>query len=406
MSIVSRYVFRQALAALLLILLSLTGVVWIALALKQLNIVTSQGQDAWRLIAITTLALPNLMALIAPIALLIATIHTLNRLNTDSELIVLTASGATVWTVARPLLLLAAIVALAVASVNHVIMPWSLRELRESILEARTDFLTQVIQPGRFSTPESGVTIHVRDRTHDGVLHGILMHDSRDQKQTLSYLAETGTLSRQDKAAYLTMLKGHILRRPAGDEPVQIIAFGRYAIDLDGFERKISDTPSYKPRELYTHELFAPDTTSPAYKESPGQFPAELHERFANPFYPFAFVLLAVAFIGQAQSTRQRRTETVAAAFGLAAASRIAGFAVHNLTVIKASAAPLMYAVPLGAIALGVVLMRLNARPRRGPSLIARAADAIAARLPQRPKTQSRPGAPPSPLSARARGGS
>ena len=46
------------------------------------------------LVKMTTLALPNLMAMIAPFSLLIAAIHTLNRLNSDSELIVLTASGA------------------------------------------------------------------------------------------------------------------------------------------------------------------------------------------------------------------------------------------------------------------------------------------------------------------------
>ena len=95
MGIFSQYVFRQAGAAFLLILLSLCSIVWIALALRQLNVVTSQGQDTWTLMKMTTLALPNLMAIIAPVAFLIAALHTLNRLNTDSELIVLTASGAT-----------------------------------------------------------------------------------------------------------------------------------------------------------------------------------------------------------------------------------------------------------------------------------------------------------------------
>jgi len=62
----SRYVFRQAAGAFLLILLSLSGIVWIALALRQLNVVTSQGQETMTLIKMTTLALPNLMAIIAP----------------------------------------------------------------------------------------------------------------------------------------------------------------------------------------------------------------------------------------------------------------------------------------------------------------------------------------------------
>ncbi|HEX9881951.1 MAG TPA: LptF/LptG family permease, partial [Hyphomicrobium sp.] len=110
MTIFERYVFRQAGGALLIILLSLSAIVWIALALRQLNVVTAQGQDVWMLVKMTTLALPNLMAIIAPFSLLIAAIHTLNRLNGDSELIVMTASGATVWRAARPLLLLAALV--------------------------------------------------------------------------------------------------------------------------------------------------------------------------------------------------------------------------------------------------------------------------------------------------------
>ena len=72
MQIISRYVFRQAASVLLLILLSLGGIVWIALALRELNVVTSGGQNAFALLKMTTLALPNLLGVIAPFALLIA----------------------------------------------------------------------------------------------------------------------------------------------------------------------------------------------------------------------------------------------------------------------------------------------------------------------------------------------
>src|SRR5690349_4134671 len=82
-SILFRYIFRQAAGSVVMILASLTGVVWIALALRQLNLVTSQGQDTWLFIKMTLLALPNLMALIAPVALLVSTIQVLNRLNGD-----------------------------------------------------------------------------------------------------------------------------------------------------------------------------------------------------------------------------------------------------------------------------------------------------------------------------------
>ena len=164
MQIFSRYVFRQAAGSFLLILVSLTGVVWIALALRQFNVVTSEGQDTWMLIKMTSLALPNLMAIIAPFSFLIAALHTLNRLNTDSELIVLSASGSKVWTVARPLLLLAFLVSLFLAFVSHLAQPWSMRLLRGYMVQVRTDLLTQVIQPGRFSSPETNLMFHIRER--------------------------------------------------------------------------------------------------------------------------------------------------------------------------------------------------------------------------------------------------
>ena len=367
MTIFGRYVIRQAGGALLLILLSLAGVVWIALALRQLNLVTSQGQDAWTLLKMTTLALPNLMALIAPIALLIAAVYTLNRLNGDSELIVLTASGATIWTIARPLLALALIVSLAVAAVNHLAMPWSLRLLREYVIEVRTDLISQVLQPGKFSTAEQNLTFHIRDRAYNGELVGILLHDARDPKQTMSYLAERGLIIKQEPSAFLVMTNGHIIRRTGANEPPQIIAFDSYAVDLDRFEPK-GDRAELKPRERYFHELAFPRPGDLEFKRHPGQFRAELHERFASPLYPFAFTLIALAFVGQAQSTRQNRVEALVIGFIVATACRLGGLAAQNLVVLRASAVPLMYLIPILACLFALGLMQLKARPRPGPT--------------------------------------
>ena len=112
--ILSRYIFWQAAGALILILVSLTTVVWIAVALRQLELMTTQGQDVFRFLIMTALAIPSLLALIAPIALLIACLHVLNKLGGDSELIVMTAGGAPVWAIIKPLALLAILVAIAV----------------------------------------------------------------------------------------------------------------------------------------------------------------------------------------------------------------------------------------------------------------------------------------------------
>lgn len=376
MSTFSRYLLRQVAAALLLILLSLSGVVWIALALRELDLVTSQGQDTWVLFVMTTLAVPNLIALIAPIALLIATIHTLNRLNGDSELIVLTASGASPWVVARPLIAVALVVAAAVTFVNHIGMPWSLRVLREYVIQVRTDLISQVLQPGQFSSPERDLTIHIRDRTYDGELRGILMQDSRDKEQTMSYLADRGVLMKQESSTFLVMSDGHIVRQQDGGDPPQIVTFESYAIDLDRFGPKM-DGVVYKPRERYFSELAWPDADDPYVQHRPGQLRAEFHERLSNPLYPFAFVMIAVAFVGQARSTRQNRMEALVLAFLLAAVIRMGGLAVNNLVAVRASAVPLLYLLPIGGMAFALAVFRLSARPRGGPTVTDRLAGAL-----------------------------
>ncbi|KAB2939683.1 MAG: LPS export ABC transporter permease LptF [Hyphomicrobium sp.] len=373
MTIFERYVFRQAGSALLIILLSLSSIVWVALALRQLNVVTSQGQDVWMLIKMTTLALPNLMAIIAPFSLLIASIHTLNRLNGDSELIVLTASGATVWRAAKPLLTLALLVALGVAFVNHLAMPWSLKLLRQYIVQVRANILTQVIQPGAFSSPEQGLTFHIRERAPSGELLGLIVHDTRNKELNQSYLAERGLIVEHDPSNFLVMSKGHIVRRTDKDEPAQIIAFEKYAVDLDQFEKKLSEDEDLKPRERYLSELLYPEPTSNSYRSAPGKFRAELHERFSSPLYPIAFALIALAAVGQAHSTRQNRVQQVAIAFVLAAALRLGGLALNNIVVLNAAAAPLLYALPLVAM-LGALTLMERARRRlttsRFPGLI------------------------------------
>ncbi len=385
---------RQTAGALVLILLSLSGVVWIALALRQLNLVTSQGQDALTFMMMTTLALPNMMGMIAPVALLVAVIHTLNRLSGDSELIVLTASGASAWTLARPLMVLGLLVACAVSFVNHVGMPWSLKLLREYVIQMRSDLIGQVVQPGRFTSPEAGLNFHIRERALDGRLLGLMMHDTRDPKAAITYLAETGTLVKQDGQPFLLMEKGHVLRRTLPpDDPPQIIEFQSYVVDLERLEPKTAHV-ELKPRERYFRELTYPKPDDPDFKRQPGQFRAEFHERLANPFYALAFVMLTVAFIGRAQSTRQNRWEAIALAGALSVGARVAGLAVNNLVVANEKWVPMLYGIPLGLILVSALMIQFGARVRR-PSLLRRRLGAATGRLANRlPRLRREP--PPS----------
>jgi lipopolysaccharide export system permease protein len=352
MTLFSRYVFRQVAGAFLIVLLTLTSIVWLATALKELNLVTSHGQGFLTFMIMTGLTLPSLMALIAPNALLIACLHTLDRLNSDSELIIVTASGAPIWRIGAPFALLSVIVAAAILIANLFITPYSMRELRSYITHVRTDLISQVIQPGRFSSPESGLTFHIRDRSMNQDLLGLLVHDQRDDSEVMSYLAERGRIISNADGAYLVMLDGHIHRYDSKSETsdVQIVAFDQYVLDLSEFGPKDNDNRDLRARERYVWELISPAEDDQLAARNPGQLRSELHDRLSNPLYPIVFALLAVALLGTARTTRESRWAQILVVCALALIVRISGLAATNLLTLQAWAAVLVYAIPLGAI--------------------------------------------------------
>ncbi|MGA7456299.1 MAG: LptF/LptG family permease, partial [Methyloceanibacter sp.] len=127
MTLFGRYMFRQVANAFIVILLTLTIVVWLATALKELNLITSRGQGILLFLQMTMLSLPSLMALIAPNAVLMASLYTLDRMNGDSELIVMTSSGAPIWRIGAPLLALASLVSIGILLANVFLTPASMR---------------------------------------------------------------------------------------------------------------------------------------------------------------------------------------------------------------------------------------------------------------------------------------
>jgi lipopolysaccharide export system permease protein len=366
MTLFGRYLFRQVTNAFFVILLTLTLVVWLATALKELNLITSQGQGILLFFQMTGLSLPSLMALIAPNAMLMAALYTLDRMNGDSELIVMTSSGATVWRIGTPLLVLASMVALAILLANLFITPASMRELRSFITQVRADLISQVLQPGRFSSPETGLTFHIRDRAPNGDLLGLLVHDERDRKQVMSYLAERGRILTNDYGSYLVMFQGYIHRYNDEDKDknVQIVAFDQNMLDISEFSPKDNDGKDLRPRESYTSDLISPDMSNPVTRRNYGQIRSELHDRFATPLYPIVFAFVAIALLAHARTTRESRWGQILVAFGIAIGLRVAGITVGNLVAVSTWAVALVYAIPLGAIIVAAWAAQVKMAPQ------------------------------------------
>jgi lipopolysaccharide export system permease protein len=325
MGSISRYIFRTTFSAFAVVLVSLTAVIWVTQALHDFDLMTSQGQTILVFVGITGLIVPLLVLVIAPIALLIAVAHVLNKLSTDSEIVVMNASGMSPWYVFRAFLTVAIVVSLMVAAISAYFAPKGLRMLRDWLTEVRANVVQTIVQPGRFTTIENGVTIHIRERRSNGQLVGIFLDDWRNPAERITIMAGTGELHDNDKGTFLILQNGIVQRRLANERDPAMVAFDRYAFDLSQFAGG-AQAVKYSIRERYLWQLLFPDPKDQFYREQPGEFRAEMYDRLTAPLYPLAFVVLAFAYLGAPRTNRQSRTLSILGAIGAVSLLRLIGF--------------------------------------------------------------------------------
>lgn len=356
MTLLERYILKIAFSAFVACLLALTGVIWITQALRELDLLTGKGQTLFIFLTVTGLSLPALINVISPVALFLATIYALNKLNSDSELIVMSAAGMRPVRLLRPFLVLAAFVCFVVGIITVYVMPASFQEMRNLVTKIRADFVATMAKEGQFITLDNGITFHYRERSGDALL-GIFMEDQREKDKAIVYLAERGQTVENNGQAYLVLEKGSVQRKEPNSRDSSIVAFERYAVDLSAFNQDGNGEVIYKPRERSTTQLLFPDKNEFLYQIQAGRFRSELHERLSAWLYPLAMMAIAFAALGDPRTTRQGRGLAIAAAVLAVVVLRIAGFAASSAAVRSQAAVSAIYAVPLLAIAASLMLV-------------------------------------------------
>ena len=362
MGSIGRYIFRTTFGAFLVICASVTALMWITQALRDIDLMTNQGQSIFVFIGITGLIIPLLILIIAPIALMIAVAHVLNKLGNDSELIVMNAAGMPPWVLFRPFLAVGIVVSLLVAAISIYVSPWGLRELRRWATEVRADLVSNVVQPGRFSKLEANLTLHIRERRPNGQLLGIFIDDQRNPKERASILAENGDIIKNERGLFLVLQNGTVQRHETGQRDPTIVLFNSYGFDLSGFASG-SQVLKYSVRERYLWELYDPSLTDTLFADQPDQIRAEFHDRVTAPLYPLAFVVMTYAYLGAPRTTRQSRSMSLMGAIGAVSALRGLGFVgmiagVHTPIVLVLPYLALIAAFVLGylAISRGIII--------------------------------------------------
>ena len=324
MPLISRYTARRILTLFPAGLLVLTGIIWSTQALQRLDLVTAKGQAFLAFFELTALAVPYLLTLLAPIAFVIAMVVVYDTMNRDSELVVIGAAGAGRLRLLAPAIVSAAVCAVVVTVGAFWLGPLGLAKARVMITEIRADVVSSIVQPGRFIEIEDGLTVHIRDRTADGLLRGLLLDDRRSENTAVTYLAETGRVVETDGNTLLVMTNGSVQRMERPSNELTVVAFDAYAFDLSALDSGQVET-TFRPSERTLFELLQPLDPGDSYRaKRPEQFAIEIHDRLSQPLAPFVYALVVFLFVGDPRMHRQSRLAGIIAA-GVSVAAVRAG---------------------------------------------------------------------------------
>jgi lipopolysaccharide export system permease protein len=390
-----RYIVMTAGGAFLAALSTLTGMVWLTQILRRFDLVTSQGQTILMFFTVTGLALPTLIQLTAPMALFLAITYTLNKLNGDSELIVMGAAGFSQWQLFRPLFLFALVVTAVTAFLSIEGGPLSVRMLRDQLAVVNADIISNVAQPGRFAALDRGLTFHIRERAPGGALRGIFVHDSRDPKGVTTYIADRGQIVSSDAGIFLVLENGTMHRSADKSGSASMVEFKNYAFDMSQLntseksaQASAGDIPFYEllwPSKDDSNlkiedsrNLKIEDNRNLKIEDS--RIRVELHKRLSAPFYPIAAFIIPFAFIGAPQTTRQNRNASISGAALIFMAIEIAGFGTWGFVQRYEYAWFLPYLMPLAAIVPGLLVVA-GFIELRMPASVQKLTSALMARL-------------------------
>lgn len=351
MNRLASYIFLQCAGPTVFFTLIFAGILWLSTSLQMLDLVINRGQSAATFVELNVLAFPALLADVLPISLFCSVLYSLHHMKTDSEIVVMWASGHSQWSIARPVLILAALIAVINLFLNLYLMPTGYRAMKDRIYEIRSDLVTQLVKEGTFTNPSKGLTVYIRKVTSGGRLEGLLIHDHREADRPTTYMAETGYLLSINSAPQLIMEKGDVQTVDNAGRPPILTSFERYTLDLTPFMKE-KNVPRREFRERYLGELFNPDLSGNWDRKNINRLRAEGHNRLAAPLYNFAFAMIAIVSIIGGSFGRRGMAWRITGAMAAVFVVRTIGFAGQSASTSSVALTFLQYLMPISAVVI------------------------------------------------------
>ena len=365
---VNTYLAKQLLLAFMVVVISLTCVVWLSQSLRFIDLIVNRGLPLPTFIYLTILLLPTWLSIVMPIAIFASSLYIYNRMLVDREIIVLVAAGLSPWRLSSPVVLVSLIVTILCYSMTLYFIPVSYQAFKELQFKIRHNYTDILLREGTFNAVGKDITVYIRERNLKGELSGIIINDERNSLESITVMAESGALSVTEKGPQVFMRNGNRQSRNTKTGQVGLLYFDSYTVDLSGLN-SMSQRAWKDQNEYFVHELLNPRNeaeNSKRYKK----FIAEAHYRITSPLLAIVLPILGLAVLLKGEFSRRGQTLRICSAVIVAGLVECTVLGSKFFVAQNAMLIPIMYGTVAAPLAIAFVSLisypsNFKFRPKR-----------------------------------------
>jgi lipopolysaccharide export system permease protein len=360
-----RYLMAQLLAHFGFFALVLVGVYWINRAVILFDQLMSDGQTALVFVEFSLLTLPGVIKLVLPIAGFVAAVYVANKLSTESELVVMQATGFSPVRMARPVLSFSLLVAVMMGALVHFLVPMSRMTMVTERAALSENITARFLTDGQFTHPGKNVTLYINEIDASGQLRDLFLEDDRRADQSTIYTARRALFVRGENGPKLVMFDGMAQTLDKVSTRMSVTRFADFTYDLGALLVR-SGLHRRGMVEVTTPELLWP---SPALldemKVTQDQVTYEVHARIADPLLACSVALIGFAALLMGGFSRMGLWWQIGLAVGLLVLVQTVVTVAPQLGQQVAWGWAMAYVAPLFGMLLAGGMLWWAGRPRR-----------------------------------------
>lgn len=338
----NEYIAKQVIVGFLVVTFSLLAIVWLTQSLNFVEMVTNKGLPVFMFVEMTSLLMPRIFVILAPIALFVATLFVYNRMISDRELMVMKAAGISPFSSAKAALGVGIFISVFSLYVNNMVIPVAEQRFAQLEWQVKNDMSHMMFKEGEFTTIQWYMTVFVAKDDGNGVVSGILVTDERDPGKKVTLSAEKGRVVYTPTGPRLILVNG-VRNELTTDDKKQFssLAFERYSVDF-GISAKSKEKVA-GVRELTLKELLTSYKNKDLTSAQISRYITEGIKRIIIPLYSIIFALMACTGLLVGNFNRRGQGKIITFSILAMIVVQSCDLAFSNLSAKHLYCAPLMF---------------------------------------------------------------